>query len=259
MTTSTLYRLPPALTPREKGLAAALLALALAAWLAPALSPGGWDTLHYVDTRLLWGLPNGADVLSNLPFVLMGVWGLAALYTRRRHAAWVQAPAPAGAAWFFAGLIVTCAGSSWYHLHLDVPHLIGDRAGMALAFAGVLGIAADQGISARAGRALVVLTAAAGLLAAWVARENLMPWAVVQFGGMALVLALALVRSRPGALVIPLGGVIVFYVLAKLAEMGDGVVFELTHHLVSGHTLKHLLAALAAWPVIRALKTDSIA
>jgi hypothetical protein len=53
--------------------------------------------------------------------------------------------------------------------------------------------------------------------------------------------------------------VIVFYVLAKLFELGDATVFELTGHLVSGHTLKHLAAALAAWPVIRALGSTEVA
>ena len=94
---------------------------------------------------------------------------------------------------------------------------------------------------------------AAGLLAAWVARENLTPWVVVQFGGMALAVGLALTRPRPGAFGVPLGGVIFFYVLAKLFELGDVTVFEATGHIVSGHTLKHLAAALAAWPVIRTL------
>jgi len=57
---------------------------------------------------------------------------------------------------------------------------------------------------------------------------------------------------------VPLGGVIFFYVLAKLFELGDEAVFEATGHIVSGHTLKHLAAALAAWPVIRALAPVAI-
>jgi hypothetical protein len=35
------------------------------------------------------------------------------------------------------------------------------------------------------------------------------------------------------------------YVLAKLAEVGDRPIFERLGGLVSGHTLKHLIAALA--------------
>ena len=43
-------------------------------------------------------------------------------------------------------------------------------------------------------------------------------------------------------------GLIVFYMAAKAAEVLDYQIFELTWWLISGHTLKHLLAALgAAW------------
>lgn len=230
----------------EKYLIGALLVLTLTALLAPTMPAAAWHIPHFVDSRTFLGVPNAGDVLSNLAFLAMGVWGSERL--RARH------DAPVGANWFFVGLILTCLGSGFYHLDPDAPQrLIADRLGMAVAFAGFLGIAASERISTRAGEAVLVLTMIAGLLAAWVARENLTPWVVVQFGGMALAVGLAFTRPRPGALGVPLGGVIVFYVLAKLLELGDATVFEATGHMVSGHTLKHLAAALAAWPVIRAL------
>jgi len=125
---------------------------------------------------------------------------------------------------------------------------------MAVGFAGCLGIATSERISLRAGHAVVVLMTAAGLLAAWIALKNLTPWAVVQFGGMALAVGLTLTRPLPGAIGVRLGGVIAFYVLAKLFESSDAVIFGATQHIISGHTLKHLAAALAALPVITALR-----
>lgn len=236
---------------REKYLGGALTILALIAFLTPALPASAWHIPHYVDSRSWLGVPNAGDVLSNLSFLAMGVWGSERLRTRH--------DAPVGASWFFVGLILTCLGSGFYHLDPDMPQrLVADRLGMAVAFAGFLGMAASERISVRAGEAVLVLMMVAGPLTAWVARENLTPWAVVQYGGMALAVGLALTRPRPGARGVPLGGVIFFYVLAKLFELGDVTVFEATGHLVSGHTLKHLSAALAAWPVIRALgPTDS--
>ncbi len=232
---------------REKYLIGALFVLTLVALLAPALPASAWHIPHFVDTRTWLGVPNAGDVLSNLAFLAMGAWGLLRL---RAHP-----DAPAGAGCLFVGLILTCIGSCIYHLDPDAPQrLLADRLGMAVAFAGFLGIAASERISVRAGQAVVVLVTVAGLLAAWVARENLTPWVVVQFGGMALAVGLALTRPRPGALGVSLGGVIFFYALAKLFELGDVTIFEATGHIVSGHTLKHLAAALAAWPVIRALR-----
>ncbi|WP_061851462.1 hypothetical protein [Bradyrhizobium sp. DOA1] len=232
---------------REKYLTVALFVLALAALFAPALPAAGWHIPHFVDTRAWLGVPNAGDVLSNLAFLAMGVWGSERLRARK--------DAPVGASWFFVGLILTCLGSGFYHLDPDMAErLVADRLGMAVAFAGFLGIAASERISVRAGEAVLVLMMVAGLLAAWVARENLTPWVVVQFGGMALAVGLALTRPRPGAIGVPLGGVLFFYVLAKLFELGDAAIFEATGHIVSGHTLKHLAAALAAWPIIRALR-----
>jgi len=249
---SSLSRRPSIAPPqfRETCLIGALLALVLVACLAPAMPGAAWHVTHFADTRAWLNLPNAADVLSNLPFLAMGVLGLARLRSSRN--------APVGAGWFFTGLILTWAGSSFYHLAPDVPRgLVADRLGMAVAFAGFLGIAAGERISVRAGHAIVVLMTAAGLLAAWMAGDNLTPWAVVQFGGMALAVGLVLTRPLPGALGVRLGAVIFFYILAKLFELSDATVFEATGHIVSGHTLKHLAAALAAWPVIRALRPSN--
>jgi hypothetical protein len=71
---------------------------------------------------------------------------------------------------------------------------------------------------------------------------------------MALIAALALTKPINGAIGLKLGWVIFFYVLAKMFELADHAIFEATHQFVSGHTLKHLTAALAALPVLHALQ-----
>jgi len=38
---------------------------------------------------------------------------------------------------------------------------------------------------------------------------------------------------------------LVFYTAAKFFEFGDKAVFAATHHAISGHSIKHLLAAVA--------------
>ena len=52
---------------------------------------------------------------------------------------------------------------------------------------------------------------------------------------------------------VPLGAVIAWYGAAKLLELSDHAVYEATGQWVAGHSLKHLAAAEAAWPVLRAL------
>lgn len=269
----------PGSTRRECALLMAFALLALFAAACPAFA--GPDAVSvFADDRAWHSLPNAMDVLSNLPFLVIGLVGL-------RWLRWLDRPEfdaiPAGTtaapadepvvgglnqrlgnsldcAWlFFAGLIACSAGSVAYHLQTDLLRLAADRAGMAIAFAGLIGFAVCDRVSQRAGWAAAWATLAGGLLAVaiWFETGNVAPWATVQFGGMALVLMLALTRPLPesaGAVGLKLGWVIFFYALAKLFELSDHAVYEATHHIVSGHSVKHLTAALAGLPVLHALQ-----
>ena len=101
-----------------------------------------------------------------------------------------------------------------------------------------------------AGFTLLLAPVAAGLP---LVNGNMGPWAVVQGGGLVLLAALAGLRPRPGAAGFSIATVIVLYALAKGLEVADPAVFELTRGGVSGHSLKHGVAALAAVPVLLAL------
>ena len=228
---------------------AALLALAL---FGPVL-PASAHQHTLADQRALWGIPCALDVLSNLPFAIAGLWGLVAL--RRVAPGMLDAPSRALASLFFAGLVCTAAGSALYHWQPQDAGLLWDRLGMVLPFAGLLGLAGASRVSARAGAAAAGTVLLAGQLAVlwWSHSGNLLPWAAVQLGGMLVVLALACLPRRDGALALHLGAVMALYALAKLFEAADHAVFEATGQAVSGHSLKHVLAAAAAWPVLEAL------
>lgn len=248
------------------GIAVVLLILGL---VAPDMAGPGAGSAPLSDIRTLVGLPNAIDVLSNLPFLVIGLLGLYRLHCLERghehHApALAHDELPGSAldcAWlFFAGLVLVAAASAFYHLQPDdVLRLAGDRAAMAVAFAGVIGLAVCDRVSQRWGWPAACIALAAGLLAVAVFHEtgNVTPWAVVQFGGMALVLWMASMRPVRGGtrpMHLKLGWIIAAYVLAKVLESADGAVYELTQHVVSGHSLKHVAAALAALPVLGAVR-----
>lgn len=209
---------------------AALLALAL---FGPVL-PASAHQHTLADQRALWGIPCALDVLSNLPFAIAGLWGLVAL--RRVAPGMLDAPSRALASLFFAGLVCTAAGSALYHWQPQDAGLLWDRLGMVLPFAGLLGLAGASRVSARAGAAAAGTVLLAGPLAVlwWSHSGNLLPWAVVQLGGMLVVLALACLPRRDGALALHLGAVMALYALAKLFEAADHAVFEATGQAVSG-------------------------
>lgn len=237
------------------------LLLALAALLAAALAWHGpiaqWATYHqFADARAWLGIPNAADVLSNLPFAVIGAYWLIAM--RGAQAT------PSTFAWraFALALVVTAAGSAAYHWAPDNASLAFDRLPIAWACAALTCAFLAERVDARWARpaALVASMIVASLsVALWWwsevnGRSDLRPYLFVQFLPMLLVPAAMLMRMRPrfagAAPDAAWWGVLVGYALAKGLEVADHAVFDLLG-LTSGHTLKHLAAAAAAGWLLR--------
>jgi hypothetical protein len=83
---------------------------------------------EFADHRSLFGIPNFGDVASNLPFALIGIWGLVFLFqsgsgeTSRRF---VDQRERWPYFFVFAGLVLTAFGSSYYHLAPDTHDWFG--------------------------------------------------------------------------------------------------------------------------------------
>ena len=228
-------------------------------WLASlgwSLNAHGHTHLHahghpFVDTRSWWGIPNTLDVLSNLPMLGVGLWGVGRIHRLLPRASLARKPALLA----FAGLVLTWAGSSVYHWHPVPATLVLDRLGMAVTFAGVLGWAVAERLQVvwayRLTWCVMVAGGVSAALPLW--GGQVMPWAVVQFGGLALVLAHAALTLRDGAgrwtFNSPWLALVGFYMLAKWLELQDEQIFMWTHQWFAGHTLKHLAAALALIPL----------
>lgn len=244
-------------------LLALLAGPALLAQAGLSLNAHGHAHLHahghpFVDARAWIGLPNAMDVLSNLPLLIAGLWGFVAMRLRSAAAACANITHLALLV-FFWGLVLTSVGSSVYHWAPDAQGLVLDRLGMCVAFAGALALALAERVGASAARNTLWAVLVMGSLSAVLplSHGHVLPWVVVQFGGMGLMAWAALRKPLPGSLGVSLSALIALYALAKLFEMGDAAIFQATGELVSGHSLKHLFAALAAWPVVRAMRQNA--
>ena len=249
---------PHSLSRREIILAAIALAVLALPFALPhvAQSPAYH---HFADTRTLFGVANAMDTLSNFAFIIAGVAGIVLVWLRR-----LPEPTTALGAMSlltFIGLVATGIGSAWYHGQVP-PNDAGlaiDRYGMVVSFAGVLGLAAAHKVSERAGWWTGWLVLVAGPFAVWwwTVSGNVAPYAVLQFGGMALLVLILFWRDAAAfgtAAAGPNWGLLIgAYALAKVFEAGDAQIWELTARLISGHTLKHLAAALVAVAVIAPL------
>lgn len=237
----------------ELALLLAVLVLAALAFLLPPLQlPAGYH--DFADQRALLGVPNALNLLSNLAFLLLGVAGWRRLQRLQPGAVGLAQRELCNL--FFGGLVLVAICSAVYHANPGDAGLGIDRLGMCLAFASLLGLAAADRVSVRAGLALALLVAIAApaAVAVAVAIGNMMPWAVLQAGGLLILFGLMVLQPRPQALGISLFAVLGLYSLAKAFEIADASVLAWTRGLVSGHTLKHVAAAFAAWPVMHALQ-----
>jgi hypothetical protein len=226
--------------------AAAVIA---AAWVPPVPQDAAYHA--FADQRRLLGIPNFWNVVSNLPFLLVGGWGLWQLAQRPRDA---RRPA---AVVFCIGVMLVAAGSAWYHLAPTTPALAWDRLPMTVAFMALFAMVVEDRVSARVGRALlwplVALGVASVLYWRWTEQSgagDLRPYALVQFLPMLLLpLVLILYRGHGAA---GLWVALAAYAAAKLAEQFDAAILA-TSGWLSGHSLKHLLAAVAVWAALRSV------
>jgi len=241
----------------------ALAALA-AAWAL--LSPPLLQVQAYhlfADTRALPSIANAADTLSNVAFLIVGVLGLAFLWRERDPggAGRFISPQEMRPYWvFYFGVALTSVGSAYYHLAPDDARLVWDRLPMTIAFMSLVAAVVSERISVRAGSLLlwplVLLGLASVVYWRWSALagvENLRPYVAVQFGSIAVVLAISILycsRYTLGDVIFALAAA---YGVAKVVEVYDREIFEFGEW-VSGHTLKHLAAAVGVYLLLRALQ-----
>ena len=234
--------------------------------LATALLPPFAQPEHYhqfADQRTLLGVPNFLDVASNLAFLVVGVWGLVFVIRGKLSdgsAAFRDESERWGWGVGFLAVTLTCCGSSFYHWAPDSARLFWDRLPMAVGFMGILTAIVSERISAPAGRRLLIplimLGAASVLYWRWSAEhgvENLNPYGAVQFGTAFVILVICVLFPPRYTRSWDLVGGAALYALAKVAEDHDRAIFAATGEIVSGHTLKHLLAAAAVCWLLRML------
>jgi hypothetical protein len=245
------------MSPRARALAPWLLAGALAA-LAWALPPIAQPPAYYdfADQRACWGLPNCVNTASNAFFVLAG--GIGLRFMQAGQGAWRDRREAWPYRLFFFGAILVGLGSGYYHLDPGNERLLWDRLAMMLTFMAWVAAVVAERVGPAAGLRLLPLLLAAGLGAAawwgWGEAGDLLPYLLVQLFAVLLVPLLLWLyppRYSGGRAIL---AVIGLYLLALLFDLGDRLVFALSGGLTGGHAIKHALAALAVYSVVRHLR-----
>jgi hypothetical protein len=207
-------------------------------FVPPIAQPAAYHL--FADRTTCLGVPNFWNVMSNLPFVLIGIAGLC-----RRHAS-------LSTTILFVGIFLTGLGSAYYHWQPNDETLFWDRLPMTITFMAILAGAIEERVSPRLGVIMLWPLLAVGLLSlvVWRITGDLRSYVWVQFFPclvLPLLFWLTPARySRTQDWVIAAG----LYAVAKVFEFSDVLVYS-AGGLMSGHTLKHLIAAAACFMILR--------
>ncbi|MCW5574938.1 MAG: ceramidase domain-containing protein [Burkholderiales bacterium] len=203
----------------------------------------------FADGRSCLGIPNFGNVASNLLFLLVGLAGVRRCLRDRRGAwrSWLV---------FFAGVALVFFGSAYYHGAPNDDTLVWDRLPMTVAFMGLFAALVSEHLGSRLEPQLLASALAVGVFSVfwWQYSGDLRIYLWVQ--GAPLLAIPYVIAAFPGRydrrhyLLYGVG----LYALAKVAELRDHEIYAATATAISGHSVKHLLAALAVLCVLRMLQ-----
>lgn len=249
----------PAVSYRRKNLLLAALSLPAVAALAFVDAVPQDPCYHnFADQRTIWGIPHFWNVVSNLPFVIVGLLGLNTI--RGLDGERLLPSTRLACRLFFLGIMLIGFGSAWYHILPTNETLVWDRLPMTVAFMAFFAFILGEFVSENFGRRALFPLIGIGMLSVlyWHFSEqagagDLRLYALVQFLPIVLIPLILLMYpahfTHRGYLWMVPGA----YVLAKVSEVADHEIFGMLGQL-SGHSFKHLFAALAPWVLLLALK-----
>lgn len=217
----------------------------------------------FADQRTLLQIPHALNVLSNTPFVIFGVLSLAWLLSsegRKSEARFLCAWEWWAFLILFVFVALTGFGSAYYHWNPSNATLYWDRLPLTVVFMTFFVLVVAERVAPVAGLWLLGPCVAFGVFGVtywhWTEMQSVGDvriYALVQFLPLlALPLVLLLFPARYTGTAV-LWGILAVYALAKLLELLDRVIY-VNNGVVSGHTLKHLVASLGALGVLLMLK-----
>jgi hypothetical protein len=218
---------------------------------------------NFADDRTFVGVPNAANVLSNIPFVIVGViglWFLMSPATKEPGRSFMDPAERWPYAFFFLFIALTGFGSAYYHARPDNDRLLWDRLPLAIAFMAFLAIMISERISRRASTILFwpLVFLGAGSVVYWHQSEvhaagDLRIYLLVQFYPLLAIPLILWLFPPKYTRTADLFGALAAYLVAKLLELLDTQVYA-QGGLVSGHTLKHLFAAVTPYLIYHMIK-----
>lgn len=239
-----------------------VVVIAMAIMLPPISQPN--DYHQFADQRSFFNIPNFYNVVSNIAFLLSGTAGL--LFLLRSYQSVTQKAfrsrieyLPYGV--LFLSVVAAAFGSFFYHWIPNNEYLLWDRLPIAMGVTALLAATLVERVSVALGVWSLPLLLALGILSVlhwyWTEQQgigNLNFYVVTQFYSILLIVLLSMHYPSHYTHGPDIYQVIALYAVAKLMEILDVQIYNFLGHFISGHTIKHLLAACAVYRIVQILQ-----
>ncbi len=239
----------------------AIIALLIAMIFMLVANPIPQDSAYhdFYDKRTLLATPHFWNVISNLPYAFVGVWGIYLLLKDKLTI--IKALTPLYYL-FCIGVFFVCFGSGYYHYAPNNETLFWDRLPMTIAFMSLFSIIIGEFVSIKVAKLLALPLLVFGIFSVyyWLITErsgegDLRYYAIVQF---LPILLIPYILLRYHSLYSKLSGywwLLLCYVLAKVFEHFDKAIGSF--FILSGHPIKHIISAVGVYLLLDSYRKRS--
>lgn len=212
---------------------------------------------RFSDCRLYLGVPHFMDVMSNIPFLIVGFMGirLARKAFKKETMAYFLMTFV-----LFVGVFFTGLGSAFYHYEPNNFTLIFDRLPMTLVFTAFFGSIIFDYVDKRVGAWSFYILFIVGVYSIFywyyteiIGEGDLRLYAFIQFFPVLAIPLILIFYKNTQLYTKKLLFVFASYTMAKLCEHFDDQIFDFLNFL-SGHTIKHLFSGLAVYFIYQIYK-----
>jgi hypothetical protein len=208
---------------------------------------------HFADTINIIHIHNFWNVVSNIGFVLTGLYGFVVIKKHQINTAINYV--------LFAGIILTGIGSAYYHFAPNNTTLVWDRLPMTIVFTTFFAQLYSWYICHKTGKIIWASSLVLGIVSVFywqytesIHQGDLRLYALVQYLPMLLLLVILAFHYKAFSFLLqPFSMVMLFYIIAKLFEHFDKIIFENTQ-LIGGHPFKHIAASIASLYIVKMIE-----
>lgn len=192
---------------------------------------------NFSDSYEILNISNFWNVISNIPFAIVGIVGLINLNKIRGNTTQYLV--------LFIGIVLVSIGSGYYHLNPTNSTLIWDRLPMTVIFMSLVSIIISEFFKSKLGIKLLFPLIIVGFLSIlhWWVYDDLRFYSLVQFYPMFAIPVVLICFKSKYNMTLGYWLLLIAYIIAKFCEIFDKEIFSL-FSVISGHTLKHIISAI---------------